>query len=67
MLITSAKRITSVVWRAAKCHCQAAEFMLHIYLNKFKYIYEYQESIFVSCLDTAAGGLYVTIMSQVVV
>ncbi len=28
---------TSVLWRAAKCHCQAAEFLLHIYIkNKFK-------------------------------
>jgi hypothetical protein len=23
--------INSVVWRADRCHCQAAEFMLHIY------------------------------------
>ncbi len=28
---------TSVVWRAAKCHCQAAEFMLlFLFKNKFK-------------------------------
>ncbi len=24
----------SVVWRADRCHCQAAEFMLHIYFKK---------------------------------
>jgi hypothetical protein len=26
----------AVFWRAAECHCQEAEFLLHIFKNKFK-------------------------------
>ncbi len=42
MLITNAKPCqncveTSVVWRAAKFHCQAAEFLLHIHLGFVTY------------------------------
>ncbi len=72
---------TSVVWTADRCHCQAAEFMVHIYFKVSSKLYihylnsaEYtitRKRVFgfhayKSCLDTATGGLYITLTSQVV-
>ena len=36
---TLCRTSVSVVWKADKCHCQAAEFMLHIYFNTNSKLY----------------------------
>jgi hypothetical protein len=54
---------------AAKCHCQAAGFLLHTLLNSAEYTITTERILLFPCpkLDTATGGLNEAITSLAVV